>query len=199
MRVLVYDTETGGLDAEKHSLFSLGALVGDLDSGEIIDMFEAFHRLPSVEDYVYTQRAIEVHGITPEEAFNNGISTDELQAKFSDLWFNNGAAIIGGHNEPFDRRFVARQLFNISVPEFESNFTYRSLDSLPVMRLYTGHDKVKAGASLEQATKALKIDMSDHGKNKYHAALFDSIACFRVLHRFRNVFRNPEFAEALIS
>jgi DNA polymerase III epsilon subunit-like protein len=160
-------------------------------------MFEAFHKLPSLEDYVYTDKAIEIHGITPSDAFSKGIPTEELQQKFSDLWYDHGAAIIGGHNEPYDRRFMARQVFGISQQEFETNFTYRSLDSLPVLRLYTGHDKVASGASLNQAVKALNIDMSDHGKNKYHAALFDSICTFRVLHRFRQVFSNPEFGKAL--
>lgn len=199
MRVLVYDTETGGLDYTKHSIFSVGALVGDLDTGEILDMFEAYHRLPSVDDYVYGDRAIEIHGITPEEAFAQGLPREEIQEKFSDLWHNNGAAIIGGHNEPFDRRFMAEQMFECSQQEFEANFTYRALDSLPVLRLYTGHDNVASGASLGQAVKALKIDMTDFGKNKYHAALFDSICTFRVLHRFRSVFSNPEFGKALIN
>ena len=199
MRVLVYDTETGGLDAEKHSLFSFGALVGDLDTGEIIDSFEAYHKLPSISDYVYTDKAIEIHGITPEEAFATGITSEELQGLFTDLWFEHGAAILAGHNEPYDRRFISRQLFGISQLQFEANFTYRALDSLPVVRLYTGHDNVPSGASLNQAVKALKIDMTDHGKNKYHAALFDAICTFRILHRFRTVFSNPEFGEALVN
>ena len=199
MRVLVYDTETGGLDAEVHSVFSVGALVGDLDTGEIIDKFEAYHKLASVDDYVYSDRAIEIHGITPSEAFEKGIPSEELQQKFSDLWFDHGAAVIGGHNEPFDRRMMARQVFGITQQEFEANFTYRGICSLSVLRLYTGHDKVASGASLNQAVKALKIDMTDYGKNNYHAALFDAICTFRVLHRFRSVFSNPEFGEALIN
>ncbi len=199
MRVLVYDTETGGLDSTKHSVFSVGALVGDLDTGEILDMFEAYHKLPSIDDYVYGDKAVEIHGITPHEAFTKGKTTEEIQELFSDLWHNNGAAIIGGHNEPFDRRFMSEQIFHCSQQEFEANFTYRALDSLPVLRLYTGHDNVASGASLGQAVKALKIDMTDHGKNKYHAALFDSICTFRVLHRFRSVFSNPEFGKALIN
>ena len=198
MRVLVYDTETGGLDPAKHSVFSVGALVGDLDTGEIIDQFEAYHRLPSVSDYVFGDRAIEIHGITPQDAFTNGVSTEEIQEQFVDLWHNNGAAILGGHNEPFDRRFMSSQIFDISVSEFDGNFTYRALDSLPVMRLFTGHDNVKAGASLTQGIKALSIDMSYLGKNKFHAALFDSHCCFQVLRRFRQVFGSEELAKALM-
>ena len=199
MRVLVYDTETGGLDSEKHSIFEVGALVGDLDTGEIIDQFEAYHKLESIDDYVYSDKAIEIHGITPQKAFNEGLCTEEIQDGFMDLWHNNGAAIIGGHNEPFDRRFMAHQIYKTTVPEFEKNFTYRALDSLPVMRLFTGHDEVKSGASLTQAVKALKIDMTDFGKNKFHAALFDSVCCFRVLCRFRQAFNNPELAKELMT
>lgn len=200
MRVLVYDTETGGLDVTKHSVFSVGALVGDLDTGEILDQFEAYHRMDSLDDYVYTPKAIEVHGITPEQAFREGLSTEEIRDRFSDLWFNNGAAMLGGHNEAsYDRPIFSRAIFGCSKQEFEANFTYRSLDSLPVIRLFTGHDNVKSGATLEQTVKALKIDMSDFGKNKYHAALFDAIASFRVLARFRSVFSDPKFAEALVN
>ena len=200
MRVLVYDTETGGLDTEKHSVFSVGALVGDLDTGEILETLDVYHRMPSLDDYVYTPRAVEIHGITPEQAFKEGVPTDELRDLFSDLWFNHGAAMLGGHNEAsYDRPIFARQIFGISKQEFEANFTHRSLDSLPVIRLYTGHDNVKSGATLEQTVKALNIDMSDFGKNKYHAALFDAVGSFRVLCRFRQVFSNPQFAEALVN
>ena len=197
MRVLVYDTETGGLDAEKHSVFSVGALVGDLDTGEIIDRFEAYHRLPSVDDYVYGQKAIEIHGITPSEAYTKGLPTDEIQDKFMDLWQNHGAAIIGGHNEPFDRRFMARQIYGITVPEFEASFTYRSLDSLPVIRLCTGSEHVTSGASLWQAVKWFNIDMAEFGKNKFHAAMFDAICSFKLMHKFRSVITQPDVAARL--
>jgi len=200
MRVLVYDTETGGLNVDKHSVFSVGALVGDLDTGEIIDQFEAYHRMPSLDDYVYTPKAIEVHKITPEEAFAKGLPTEEIRDRFSDLWFNNGVAMIGGHNEAsYDRPIISKQIFDCSKQEFEATFTYRSLDSLPLIRLFAGHDNVKSGATLTQAIKGLSIDMSYLGKSKFHAALYDSHCAFQVLYRFRKVFSNPEFAEALIN
>lgn len=200
MLVQIYDSETGGLDVSKHSVFSIGALVGDLETGRIIDSYEAYHRMPSIDDYVYTAKAIEVHGITPQEAFTKGVPTEEIRDAFTDMWIKNGVAMIGGHNEAsYDRPIVAKQIFNCTTTEFEANFTYRSLDSLPVMRLFTGHDNVKSGATLTQAVKALNIDMSDYGKNKFHAALFDAVAAFRILHRFRTVFKNEQFAEALVN
>jgi len=197
MKVMVYDTETGGLDSTKHSVFSVGALVGDLDTGEILDMFEAYHRLPSVNDYVYGPKAIEIHGITPQQAFDNGISTEEIQAKFVDMWNDHCPSLLGGHNEFFDRCMMSDQIFQCSRQEFEANFSYRAIDTLPVIRLITGHDNVASGASLTQAIKLLNIDMSDYGKNKFHAALFDSICTFRVAHKVRSVFKNADVAKLL--
>lgn len=196
MKVFIYDTETGGLDAEKDSLFSVGALVGDLDTGEIIDMFESYHRLPSVSDYVYSDRAVEIHGITPQEAFDKGETTEEIQGKFMDMWQDHGAAIIGGHNEQFDRRFMAK-FYGITVKEFEANFTYRSLDSLPIVRLCGGSEHVASGATLTQATKFFNLDMSEFGKNKFHAALFDTICSFKLMCKFRSVITQADVAARL--
>lgn len=199
MKVLVFDTETGGLDAEIHSVFSVGALVGDLDSGEIIDKFECLHRLPSLADYKYTPRAIEIHGITPSTALIDGISTNEIQDKFMDLWNDHGAVLIGGHNVPYDVRMMAHQIYHIKPQEFEANFTYRTLDTLPLIRVVTGTDKVSSGASLKQAVKAFNIDLSEFGKNKFHAALFDAICAFKIMHKFRKVISQPDILERLQS
>ena len=199
MRVLVFDTETGGLNPEQHSVFSVGALVGDLDSGEIIDKFETFHRLPSLSDYVYTAKAVEIHGITPQQAFDEGLTTEEIRDKFMDLWHNNGAAILGGHNIVYDINMMAYQIYGCAPQAFEANFTHRKLDTLPVIRLFTGHDDVQSGASLGQAIKLLKIDMTDFGKNKFHAALFDAICAFRLMVKFRKVLTQPDVIERLTS
>lgn len=195
---MIFDTETGGLDPKAHSVFSVGALIGDLETGEVISQFEALHKLPSIGDYKFTAKAVEIHGITPGQAFSEGLSTEEIRTKFMDLWHDHGAQIMGGHNCPFDVRMMAYGIYGIEPQQFESNFTYRFVDSLPVMRLFTGNDNVKSGASLAQAVKALGIDMSDLGKNKFHAALFDSHCCFRVLHKFRKVLSAPDVIERLV-
>ena len=197
MKVLVMDTETGGLDPKLHSVFSVGALVGDLDSGVIIDKFECLHRLPSVADYKYTAKAIEIHGITPERAFAEGLPTAEIQDKLMDLWHDHGAVLIGGHNVQYDVRMLSHQIYKIEPEQFEANFTYRFLDTLPLIRVVTGTDKVPSGSSLTQAVKAFNIDMTEFGKNKFHAALFDSICAFKLMHKFRRVAMQPDVLERL--
>lgn len=198
MRIMVFDTESGGLDAKAHSVFSVGALVGDLETGEIISQFEALHKLSSINDYKFTAKAIEIHGITPSQAFADGETTEAIRDKFMDLWHDHEAQIMGGHNCQFDVRMMSYGIYGIEPQQFEANFTYRFIDSLPVVRLFTGNDNVKSGASLTQAAKAFNIDMSDIGKNKFHAALFDSIVCFRVLHKFRKVLSQQDVIDRLI-
>lgn len=191
------DTETGGLDPKKHSVFSVGALVGELDTGEIIESFEAYNKLDKVSDYVFESKAIEVHGITPGEAWTKGIPTEELRDKFTDLYYNNSAMILGGHNPGFDVRMMAHQIFKIEPQEFEANFTYRSLDSLPLIRLLAGNEEIKSGSALKQTIKMMSINMDEFGKGKFHTALFDSICCFKILCKFRHVISQPDVIERL--
>jgi len=194
---MVFDTETGGLDPKAHSVFSVGALVGDLETGEIIDQFEALHKLPSIDDYKFTAKAVEIHGITPSRAFSEGLETEAICDRFMDLWQNHGAQIMGGWNCPFDVRMMAYRVYHIEPQQFESNFTYRFIDGLPFTRLFTGNDNIKSGASLTQASKTFNIDLSDIGKNKFHAALFDSIVCFRLLHKFRKILSMQDVIDRL--
>lgn len=195
---MIFDTETGGLDSKIHSVFSVGALVGDLETGEVIAQFEALHKLESIDSYKFTAKAIEIHGITPTQAFSEGLETGAIRDRFMDLWHDHGAQIMGGHNVAFDVRMMAHQIYNIEPQQFEANFTYRLIDSMPMIRLFAGNDSIKSGASLSQTVKALGIDMSDLGKAKYHAALFDSHCCFRVLHKFRKVLSEPDVIARLV-
>ena len=199
MRVLIADTETGGLNPREHSCLSVGALAGDLDTGEIFEMFEEFVRYPSIDDYSVSSKAIEIHGILPADAFAKGIPQEEIAEKFADLHTKHSIMHCGGHNfAPFDVPVMSYQIFKFKDPrEFYDNFGYRVLDSLPLVRLTSGMDEVKSGRTVQQAVKALGIDMTDHGKNKYHAALFDAICTFRILHRYRQVFTNPLVVELL--
>lgn len=197
MRIMIADTETGGLDPKIHSVFSVGALVGDLETGEIISQFEALHKLPSINDYKFTAKAIEIHGITPAKAFAEGLETSVIADKFMDMWHADGAQIMGGHNYQYDVRMLAYGIYKIEPQQFEANFTYRFVDSMPIIRLFTGNENIKSGATLQQTVKALNIDMSDVGKNKFHAALFDSMCCFRILHKFRKVLSAQDVIERL--
>jgi DNA polymerase III alpha subunit (gram-positive type) len=194
---MVFDTETGGLDPESDSLLSIGIVVGDLDTGEIIDKFEGYIKLDSIEDYQISPSAFEVHGISAEQCMREGVSKNEMQDKFMDMYHENNCVLLAGHNAPvFDVPFVSYGLFGIPPKDLLANLTYRILDSMPIIRIFAGTEGMKQGATLKQTTKSLNIDMSDI-TGGYHAALYDSIATFRILYKFRTVLTSPEFVERI--
>jgi DNA polymerase III epsilon subunit-like protein len=193
MKIFVLDTETGGLDMRVHSLLSVGALVGDLETGEILEKFEAFVKLPSAEDYNVTEGAFKVHGITVEQCMEEGLPPEEIGEMMMDMFLRHGCQLYGGHNVDIDRKGVCIHLFNIDPEDWNTTFTYRKIDTHDVVRLFLGIEGMKSGATLGQITKGVGIDMSDVGGNKFHTALFDAIATFRVMHRFRSAFRDERF------
>lgn len=197
MRILIFDTETGGTNPDKHSVLSLGALAGDLDTGEVFEQFEVFNKLPSIDDYVIEKGAEEVHNISAEDCLAKGIPTSDIADRMIDLYMNNNCVLLGGHNVEFDVNFVAKGIYNVSRSEFEQNFTYRKLDTLPLIRLFAGVEGMQQGATLSQTIKSLGIDMKDVKGGTFHAALYDVIATFRIMCRFRSVLSHETVVKML--
>jgi DNA polymerase III epsilon subunit-like protein len=199
MKVLIFDTETGGLDPETASLLSVGVVVGDLDTGEILEQWEAFVKQ---DQYIIEEGAAKVHGITESYCRKNGLTIEEIADKFSDAYFNHGCLTVGGHNVWFDIRWVSKHIFECSSEEFTQNFSHRILDSMTPVRLATGVENIKQGATLKQTAKALKIDTSkikSTGSGDYHGALFDTIVTFLILCKFRKVYQTEFFQKGLTS
>jgi len=191
MRVMIFDTETGGLDFNKHSLLTIGWVIGDVETGEIFKTVEFHNKLGSVSDYNITEGAYKVHGISAEECMSKGVPTEEIADAMISDFVEFGCQHVGGHNVHFDIAFSSKHIFGFETEsqEFNANFTYRHMDSLPVVQLFGGLSNVGAGKTLTQVVKMLKIDMSDHSGSKFHAALYDSICCFRALVKIRDLFR----------
>jgi DNA polymerase-3 subunit epsilon len=191
MRIMVMDTETGGLDPDKYSLLSVAAVVIDLSSGEELEKWEAFHRLPSRDAYRVTQKALEINGLNLDEVFENGIESKEICNKLVSIFQENNCVGVAGQNYMFDRRFLARRLFRVSEDEldriFSRNGRINILDTMPISRMLTGVITTK-NFSLGNLIKAFNVDMSDV-KGKYHTALYDTISTARLLFKQRECLR----------
>ncbi len=183
MKVMVTDTETGGLDPDKYSLLAVGTVVIDLDDGKIHEQWDAFHKLPSLESYRTTPQALQVNKLNITEVFEKGMPSEELCAKLVDTWQNHACVANAGQNWNFDRKFMARRLFRVTDDEFERTFSrqgrFNVIDTLSIARLLTGNLPVK-GMNLASLVKAFGVDMSDI-KGGYHGALYDTIATARLL------------------
>lgn len=183
MKVMIADTETGGLDENKQSLLSVGFVIGDLTTGEI---FEKYEKYVKHDSYVISEKSFEVHGITEEYCHEHGVPPQQIADAMSDSYINNNCELIGGHNFQFDVRWMSKHLFETDGTGFNSLFTHRHLDSFPICQMFNLSDKkVTSGNTLTSWVKYFKIDMSDFKGKNSHNALYDSAACFRVSCEFR--------------
>lgn len=187
MRVMVTDTETGGLDPNKYSLLSVAAVVIDLEAKDfkVIESWDAYHRLADRSHYRTTKEALEINGLDLDAVFNDGIDSETLSNKLIDTWNKHGCTAIAGQNFNFDKKFLARRLFRISDDEFEQAFSrdgrFNVLDTLSIARLLTGKLNVKS-MNLGNLAKAFKIDTKEI-KGGFHGALFDSLVTAKLLYK----------------
>lgn len=191
MRVMIMDTETGGLDPDKYSLLEVAAVVIDLSTGEELDHFDAKHRLPSVKHYRTSPKALEINKLTVEDCFENGVETGAICDKLVSMFKEHGCVAVGGQNFGFDIPFLARRLFRVTDDEWRRTFSrqgrFNLLDTLPIARMLTGILTTK-NFKLESLVKAFGVDMSDV-KGDYHSALKDTIATARLLYKQRECLR----------
>lgn len=187
-RLLIVDTETGGLDPQKHSILSLGAVVWD--SGVSIDIFEALIVEPEI---VADTEAIIVNKIDLDAHRLNGITPSEAVKQFM-AFLDKNFGILGerakidlvGHNISFDAGFI-RRLFSLAGTDFESCFSHRVLDTAGILRflILAGKLPIK-GAGLDEALAHFKIIVQ---RDKRHTALGDAVATAQLLNELLKIVR----------
>jgi DNA polymerase III epsilon subunit-like protein len=135
-KLLVIDTETGGIDPDRHSLLSLAAAVwadGCLE-GEI----EIFVAEP---DITVTARALEINRIDLVEHARTAVPPAEALSRLLDFVADHFPAelavgdqvVLVGHNVGFDIGFL-RRLCRLAGAPFPALFSHRSLDTASVLR-----------------------------------------------------------------
>lgn len=187
-RLLIVDTETGGLDSQKHSILSLGAVVWD--SGVSIDTFEA---LIVESEIVADSEAIIVNKIDLDTHRLNGITPPEAVKQFMAFLEKNFGALgerakidLVGHNISFDAGFI-RRLFSLANIDFENCFSHRMLDTAGILRflILAGRLPLK-GAGLSEALGHFGISVP---QDKRHTALGDAVATAQLLNELLKLVR----------
>lgn len=182
-KLLVIDTETGGLDAAQHSLLSLGAVV--YHDGAIEDEFYTLIREP---EFLATEGALKVNNLTRELIEADGVSpltaVGMLVTMLQKHDMRTGVTIVA-HNAPFDIPFLKRlwRLAGKTEREYGKQFSYRSLCTQvgALLLEQAGCVELPAGsASLDNLVKlwGIKLDRSEG-----HNALHDAKAAAEVLRR----------------
>ena len=176
-RLIVLDTETGGLDPERHALLSLAAV--DSETGEA---FVAIIR-PAAELLVETE-ALAKNGFTHEFLEKNGRPEREVLADFA-LWLAaRRFSLLAGCNVAFDRDFLraafARHCISCPLPH-----RIVDLQTAAWLAFETSHLDLPAGKdglprlSLDHIAASL-----GHARSRStHDALEDSMLTLMVLQR----------------
>ena len=119
--IVVYDTETTGLDLSKDEMVQLSAIRMNRD-GEIVATFDQMV-IPNVE---IGEGAYQTHGF--DMAYiqtHGGISAKEALARFSD--FVKGRVLVGHNSLHFDAPLVRRQLAENGLPPLDIKAEYDTL------------------------------------------------------------------------
>lgn len=169
-RLLFIDTETGGLDPEKHSLLSIGLVVWDSESGEC---FSDEYRL-KYNQYKITKTARKINKLVDSD-FDNSILPEQMIAKLEEVknvYFADYSAIpLAGHNTHFDVQFI-KKMFKNNHRSFDKLFLHRIVDTYSILKFLQDCNIIEENInSSAQAFKYFKITVDGR-----HTALGDAVA-----------------------
>lgn len=180
-KLLVIDTETGGLDPATHSILSVGAIVWE--DGKLGDSFEVYVLEPKLQ---IDNKAMEVnrislpwlhqHGLNPVDAVKQFVGF--IGRNFNEYHDTRDKIPIVGHNVNFDIGFLKR-LFSLAGQDYDEVFSHRVLDTAGILGFLTLAGKISiSGAGSTAAFDYFHIDINS---SERHTALADARATGQLL------------------
>lgn len=165
IRLLVLDTETGGLNPETDALLSVGLV--DWHDGAVLRSEEI---LIDAEHLACSAQALAVNGIDLDLHHSYSVSRADAASVIQEFCLPMGRPVLCGHNVQFDIGFV-RRLFTPDV--LRRTFSHRVVDTLQVL-LYLEHAGLipEGIAKLDQAMQHFGLTMPE---GKRHTALADAL------------------------
>jgi DNA polymerase III subunit epsilon len=176
IRILVLDTETGGLDPSTDALLSIGLV--DFQDGEVLRTEEI---LVDPEGLACNPKALAVNQIDLDVHCGYSVTRAEAAERIRDFCAPMGRPIIAGHNVQFDIGFI-RKLFAPDV--LRRTVSHRVLDTMQVL-CFLGHAGLIPPdiAKLDQAMAHFGITMP---ADKRHTALGDALVTAELYRRLLN-------------
>jgi DNA polymerase III epsilon subunit-like protein len=165
IRLLVLDTETGGLNPETDALLSIGLV--DWCDGKVMREQEI---LVDPEGLQCSPKALEVNGIDLELHCAYSVPRAFAAKQIQDFCRPMGRPWLAGHNVFFDVGFV-RRLFTPDV--LRATFSHRMLDTMQVLGFLGHAGLIPEGiGKLDQAMRHFGLTMPE---GKRHTALGDAL------------------------
>lgn len=163
------DTETTGLDASRHEIISVGVVVCDETTLDVVDKREWYIQPKMIE--LASPQALEVNGYTPEKWASAG--ERPAQEVFIELARYLRRGEFAGHNCPFDIEFIWATADRLRTPGFPRK-PWSFTDTRQLAKLLTRTKKIP-NAKLDSLVAYYGFTRSAH-----HGALEDADLSRRV-------------------
>lgn len=167
-RIVVLDTETSGLDPDKHSLLSIGLV--DWSGRKQTEIFV------NEGEIVADPASMAVNGIDLDFIRERGVTPKSAVRKVEKFLHKMGLGrplMICGHNVAFDLAFM-RRLYRMAGRDVPREFSHRSVDTHALLWALAAQGKVPREArSSEGAFTHFGVSPPP---DKRHTALGDAIA-----------------------
>ena len=182
MRIVVIDTETGGLDPARHSILSVGVAL--LENGKVLDAREWLVAEPE-EELAYDQEALRINGINIEAHMKVAEPPRDVLVGIADFIprnfrQNRGRAQLAGHNIGFDVGFMRRLARLGGLPDYMRDmFAYKHLDTSVILQYLAARGELEYNpGSLGKACEFFGITLDNA-----HTAKADAVATAELLAR----------------
>ena len=170
-RYLVFDTETGGLDSQSHSLLTLGLVA--CEGAQVLETLELKVRH---EPYVVSAGGLKVNRInlvTHHESALEHASVSERVMDFCERHFGSEPLTLVGHNVSFDFEFMKRFL-SLNGIDIESRFHHRTVDTHSIAKALREKGKLpQMRLSSDELFRHFAIHVP---ADQRHTALGDALA-----------------------
>jgi DNA polymerase-3 subunit epsilon len=169
--IIFIDTETGGIEPEKHSLLSIGLVAWSMQDG-IIGCLEVFIKS---KEYIFTKEAQRLNKFDKEEHEKKAVDTKDalklIEAFISKYCSECKNVQIAGHNTQFDVAFL-KVFFKQNGRSFNQIFSHRIIDTYSILKFL-----VDAGVIEDSVAGSGKAFMYFNIKvQQRHSALSDAVA-----------------------
>lgn len=180
-KLLIIDTETGGLDPITHSILSLGVVV--LNDKEIEDATEWLIIEPTIH---VTVDAMAINKISLDQLAQYGKLAETVVQELEDwlsFYFGSDKITLGGQNTYFDAGFLKRLYMFAPKYSFNNRYSYRLIDtaSLAWFLISTGKLQVE-NYSLTTLFKHFNLEPP-----VAHTALGDAFATANLLIKLKEL------------
>jgi DNA polymerase III epsilon subunit-like protein len=180
MKTLWMDTETGGFNAEKHSLLTIALAVYDSENVIDIKEWKIKHK-----DYLITADSlthnkidiIEHHKVAKEKE----VVVKEI-IEFIKINFSEERPALGGQNIKFDIGFVDK-LFKDCKEYWNKYVSHRTIDTCEITRFMFYSGKITEDvAALDKAIKYFDIEVDGR-----HTSSGDILATIKLFEKLREI------------